>query len=262
MWKVFKDITYLYNHRANIHGQVQEDRGRTKPKTKRPQLSASKDDILNYSKACLTYDDAIKLGDGERILRLDMIMYLYYKKCHFTKYSYGMLETLLQTNVLLSLRLAYQLIWNRTVNHQGRIDTNHPNDLDLEPCNKVFKDESRSHRGVFTEKVISRVSRSALKTDSVMKQYDKASKVVRPSGKHTPADLTVDIMTLVQQFNERRLFQYNPGRKHSAFPEMEENQLSSLNMCELETGFLGVWERLRRSISISTYENFCVLKHF
>ena len=81
--KSFKDITYLHNHRANIHGQVQEDRGKTKPKIKSPQMPPSQDGILNYSKAYLTlgllkldHDDAIKLGDGERILRLDMIMYL------------------------------------------------------------------------------------------------------------------------------------------------------------------------------------------
>ena len=238
--KAFKEITYLNNHKANIHGQVQGDQSRkkTKPKTSQePQLPPSQDGILNYSKVCLTlgllkldHDDAIRLGDGERILRLDMIMYLYYKKCHCTKYAYGMLETLLQTKVLLSPRLAYQLIWNRTVNHQGRIDTNHPNDLDLEHCNKVFKDEAHSYRGTFTEKVISRVSRSALKTDAIMKHYDKVSNVVRPSGKHTPADLTVDILTLMQQFKERQLFQHIPGRKHAAFPAIEDNQLSSLNM--------------------------------
>ena len=85
------------------------------------------------------------------------------------------------------------------------------NTLDFEHCNKVFKDEAHSHRGVFTEKVASRVSHSALKTDSVMKQYVKAPKVVRPSGKHT----TADTMTLVQMFNEKRPFQHIPSRKHS-----------------------------------------------
>ena len=47
---------------------------------------------------------------------------------------------------------------------------------------------------------------------------------MRPSGKHTPADLTVDIMTLTQQYKEGKLIQYIPGRKHSAFPIIEENQ--------------------------------------
>ena len=84
-------------------------------------------------------------------------------------------------------------------------------DLDLEHCTKMFKGETHSHRGVFTGKVISRVSRSALKTDSVIKQYDIASKVVHPFGKHT----TADIMTHVQQCNERKLFQHIPNRKHS-----------------------------------------------
>ena len=55
---------------------------------------------------------------------------------------------------------------------------------------------------------------------------------MRPSGKHTPADLTIDIMTLTQQYKEGKLLQYIPGRKHSAFPIIEENQLSSLDMHE------------------------------
>ena len=234
--KSFKEISYLRNHETNIHGQVCEGQSK-KTSVVKTKSQLSHDGILNYSKACfmlgllkLDHDDAIKLGDGERILGLDMIMYLYYKKFNCTKYSYGMLETLLQAKVLLSPRLAHLLIWNRTVNHRGCVDTNHPNDLDLEHCNKVFKDEAHSHRGNFTEKVIIRVSHSALKTDTILKHYDKASKVVRPSGKHTPADVTVDIMTLVQQFKERKLFQQIQGRKHNAFPDIEENQLSSLNM--------------------------------
>ena len=56
-----------------------------------------------------------------------------------------MLESLLQTKVLLSPRLAYQPIWNRTVNHQRRIDTNHSNDLDLEHCLRMKRTVTEVH---------------------------------------------------------------------------------------------------------------------
>ena len=133
---------------------------------------------------------------------------------------------MLQTKVLLSERLAHRLIWNRSVNNNGQLDSNLPNDLDIEHCNKVFKDEAHSYRGVFTDKVVSRVSRSAMKTDMVLKNYGKVSKVARPSGRHTPGDVTCDIVTLVQQFKARNLFGYVSGRRHSAFREFKLDQLS------------------------------------
>ena len=197
----------------------------------------SSDRVQNYSVVALTldllkldHDDAIKMGDGDRILRLDPIMYLFYKTFNCTKYAYGMQETLLQSKVLLSDRLAHRLIWNRVVNHRGQKDSNHTNDLDIEHCNKTFKDEANSFRGVFTEKTVSRVSRSARKTEEIIKHYDSVTKVVRPFGRHTYADVTGDIYTLVKQFQTRRVFACIPGRIHSAFHTIEANQLQALDM--------------------------------
>ena len=221
-------------HKADVHGIISDD-------TEASELTStdtSEDSVLNYTKVSLTlgllklnHDDAIRMGDGERILRLNKVLYLFYKKFNCSKYAYGILETLLQTQVLLSERLAHRLIWNRTVNNSGKVDSNLPNDLDLEHCNRIFKDEAHSYRGVFTEKVISRVSRSAAKTDSILKNYDTVSAVVRPSGKHTPGDITCDIEILQQQFQDQRLFEFIPGRQHSGFPNFKADQLS-LNMNE------------------------------
>ena len=59
-------------------------------------------------------------------------LYLLYKCNNRSKYAYGLLETPVQSYVLLSERKAYELTWNRTVNCRGAVDTNHPNDLDIE----------------------------------------------------------------------------------------------------------------------------------
>ena len=193
----------------------------------------SEDYVLNYTKTSLTlgllklnHDDAIRMGDGESILRLDKVFHLFYKAFNCIKYAYGILETVLQTSGLLSERLAHRLVWNRTVNSSGKVDSNLPNDLDLEQCNRIFKDEAHSYRGVFTEKVVSRVSRSAMKTDTLLKNYDSVSHVIRPSGKHTPGDVTCDIETFLQQFQEQPLFEFIPGGRHSGFPEFKADQLS------------------------------------
>lgn len=87
-------------------------------------------------------------------------------------------------------------------------------------------------RGVFTEKTVSRVSRSALKTEEIIKYYLSVTKGVRPSGRHTYADVKGDIYvyTLVKQFQTLRVFACIPGRTHSAFQTIEANQLQALDM--------------------------------
>ncbi|XP_053398038.1 uncharacterized protein LOC123565316 [Mercenaria mercenaria] len=142
--KKYLQIESLRKHELEVHSRDREDTTVTKPK-----VGADDDCVFNYTKVSMTlgllklnHDNAIKMGDGERIIRLDKIFYLFYKAFNCTKYAYGMLETLLQTKVLLSERHAQRLVWNRTVNNAGEIDTNLPNDLDIEHCNKVFKDEA------------------------------------------------------------------------------------------------------------------------
>ena len=174
-----------------MHGITADD---NETRTVETSTDQSEDYVLNYTIVSLTlgllklnHNDAIRMGDGECILRLDKVFYLFYKAFSCTKYAYGILETVLQTSVLLSERLAHRLVWNRTVNNSGEVDSNIPNDLDLEHCSRIFKDAADSYRGVFTEKVVSRVNRSAMKTDTILKNYDSVSHVICPSGKHTPA---------------------------------------------------------------------------
>lgn len=235
--KMFQRPKSLRKHESTVHGHV--DPLFTSSPTQPPEASENADYVLNYTKLGLMLgllrldqSDAIQMGDGERILRIDSVLYLYYKICHCPKYAFGMLETLAQARALLSERMAHRLIWNRTVNHRGDPDSNHPNDLDLEHCNKVFKDEAHSYRGEFTEKVTARVSRSANKSHGIVKNYDKVSSVVSPSGKHTDTDTAGDIITLVRQLQDAKVYSYIPGRYHSVFAGVNGNPLSAIDMDE------------------------------
>ena len=194
------------------------------------------DHILNYTRLCLrlgliqrNHNDAIKMGDGQRIMLVNKFLYMYYKACGCNKYAFGILETLTQSTVLLSERKAHQLIWNRTVNHRGEPEANHPNDLDLEHCNKVFKDEAHSYRGTFTDKTLSRVSRSALILHEVVKHFDKISDTSLSSGKHKKADTKGDVTLLVQHISPIKIFDNIPGRSYTAFKTMND-PLKNQNM--------------------------------
>ena len=165
----------LRKHESTVHG-IQDPlyTPREDPESC-DRFETGTDGILNYTRAALflgllrlNHSDSIKMGDGQRNMDINMYLYLLYKINNFPKYAYGILETIVQSKVLLTERLAHRLIWNRTVNHRGKSDTNHPNDLDLEHQNKLFKDQIHNYRGTFTEKAISRVSRSATVIDKIL----------------------------------------------------------------------------------------------
>ena len=94
--------------------------------------------------------------------------------------------------------MAYSLTWNRTVNHKGQKDTNHPMDLDLEHDNKSFKFDAHTFKGEITDKTITRISRSTEPTDEILLNYDSNTSVRRPSGRHTRQSPKDDILAIVE----------------------------------------------------------------
>ena len=239
--KVYKQALRLRKHEHKVHGHDDPrystgTNGSQEPSTK----TEEEDMILNYTKLALTlsllrmnHNDALEMGDGERIMAVNLYLYLLYKTNKCPKYAYGLLETNCQARILLSPRMAHRLIWNRTVNHRGKKNSNHPNDLDLEHCNRVFKDEAHSFRGIFTEKTISRVSRSALCTDQIVKRFDKVTNTKKASGVHTDKDITQDVLLIVTQLLQQQVFRSLPGRSHQSFPTVSACPFDKLDMEEV-----------------------------
>ena len=235
-WKVYKQTLGLRKHEHKVHGQ-EDPRYAETSETLVQSDSSSEDMVLNYTKHALTlcllranHDDAITMGDGDRMMLVNLYLYLLYKVCKCPKYAYGLLETMCQSKILLTERMAHRLTWNRTVNNRGKMNSNHPSDLDLEHCNRVFKDEAHSFRGVFTNKTLARVSRSALCTDQIAKNYDKQTNTKKASGIHTDKDITEDVMLIVNQLKQQNVFDNIPGRHHQSFPAIEANPWSKLDM--------------------------------
>jgi hypothetical protein len=159
------------------------------------------DYVYNYTRRTLTlcclglnFDDAIKYGDGERILLLFKFMYLYCKESHCPKYAYGLLETVAQASYLLSPKVAHDLVWNRFVNNRGEEHSNLPVDLDVEHCNKPLKTDVHTFRGDITDKTVQRVSRGVEGSEKVIRNMDKQTGVKKTSGKHKKA-----LMEILQQ---------------------------------------------------------------
>ena len=95
--------------------------------------------------------------------------------------------------------------------------------MDLEHCNKIFKDEAHSFRGVFTEKTVSRVSRSAVCTQNVLLNFDRETNTRTGSGVHSECDLSQDVGLIVNQLTTHQVFDNIPGRSHQSFPNVRAN---------------------------------------
>ena len=224
---------FLIRHRRSVHGFTEE----TAPVATNDDRPVEQDYVYNYTQCSLTLglirlnqDDAIRHGDGARLVRLYKLMYLYYKISGCPKYAYGTLELLAQVQWLLSPRMSYRLTWNRFANSQGFLHTNLPLDLDVEHNNKLFKNDIHTYRGELTDTTIHRVSRSLDISDAVIKSYAKCTGISMPSGQHTDVDFSADVALLTEQFCEAKIFDFTPGRRHNAFQDIQSNPLANLDM--------------------------------
>ena len=110
-------------------------------KTELPQ-----DNVYNYHKAKLCYgfvladfNDAIREGDGERVISLYRILLLIYKSHCCIKYAYTTLMLLVKITALLKMSQVFRLKWNRACNAIGKRGRNIPLDLQFEHDNNFVK---------------------------------------------------------------------------------------------------------------------------
>ena len=130
----------------------------SKPKPKPSPTEVKADDVYNYNCALLTdsflffnFLDAIKQGDGLRIIRQYKYMMLYYKAdgCHSTKYSLECLYQFFLVYGLLSERDSERFLWNRSVNNSQTKGTNIPLDENTEHSNNFIKQGNNNNNCLF-----------------------------------------------------------------------------------------------------------------
>ncbi|XP_066924970.1 uncharacterized protein [Clytia hemisphaerica] len=104
------------------------------------------DDLYNYScsRVCvglllLNANDAVKEGDGDRLMRFYRIYTFIFRMNGNHKYAYICLRLKARELALLSAREYHRLKWNRFVNNEGGRGKNISLDLRLEHINKVTK---------------------------------------------------------------------------------------------------------------------------
>ena len=183
----------------------------------------------------MEFNDAIREGDGERIIRCWRYFLLLYKANGRTNYSVEAFILLAQHDFLLSPRMAMQLSWNRTINTHGCNGKNIAADLHMEHLNRKAKDFLSGLGSNITDEAVQRIGRSLRQTMKVLKIFDEGNGIKEPSALHSKCSYKKDMLKLVNQLKEtRNVFEKVPGRAHSHFPKFEVNSMKNLNIKDVQ----------------------------
>ena len=148
------------------------------PKCTAPQKETKAgDDVYNYNCALLAdcflffnFLNAIKEGDGERIMQQYKYIMLYCKAngSYSIKYALECLTQFFFVFALLSQRDSKQFVWNRSANNSGKKAANIPIDEDTEHESNAIKQGIRNIGPNVTENAVQRIYFARRPTASVL----------------------------------------------------------------------------------------------
>ena len=235
------------------------DSGRPKPSRKSKASSKSKhssktsdkgsDLVLEYASETLTlglflmeFVDAIREGDGDRIIRCWRFFMLLFKASNRTNYSIEAFTLLCQFHFIFSERMKQQLVWSRTVNTHGRPGKNISMDLHMEHLNRECKAAISGLGANVTEQAVKRVGKCLGEIVKVTSNFDSQTGVNCESAYHTTRSEEKDFSALLQQLNHSEVFRMKKSRKHTSFPKIKQNLMKKLDVKDLEKWMEHQWQ--------------------
>lgn len=192
---------------------------------------ASVDGVFNYASTVLSdglllleFKDAIREGDGLRILRCWKVFLMYFTYARHKNYQHEAFHTLSLVSATASPRIASQITWGRVVNVNGGVGHNVPLDLHMEHLNRTVKDYVASLGANVAERSILQCGKSVGGIKTITDQFDKQNCITKPIGTHSTPKLDGDRATIIKELStESRVFDYIPGRQHSSFSGIKPN---------------------------------------
>lgn len=182
------------------------------------------DKVFLYSKYLLSlgffyceYCDAIREGDGSRVLRCWRYMLPMFISSGRRNYAVESMHLLMQHDYLLSPREAAELVWSRFVNVHGCPGQNIPNDLHMEHLNRMCKNAMKGLGANKTPQSISRISNALGTIIPILDSFDDNNCIALSSGNHNPKDATKDLMILVDVLQKAFVFTKKGKRFHPSF---------------------------------------------
>lgn len=175
--------------------------------------------LLSIGSFYLEFEDAIREGDGKRVLRCWKYLLPIFRYSGRRNYCVEAFKLLFQYYYALPPRQAEQLIWSRFVNTHGTPGRNIPLDLHLEHLNRLCKNSIQSLGPNRKNEAIVRCGRVLGTLHNVLNSFDEDNSIVLASGAHSCPSYEKEMKTIVDELLKSKVLAANPGRTHKTFPK-------------------------------------------
>ena len=172
--------------------------------------------LLSLGCLYLEFRDAIKEGDGERVIRCYRYMLPMFKGARRKNYSIESLNLLVQYDFSLSPRQAAELLWGRFINVHGIPGRNISNDLHMEHLNRLVKAAIKGLGSNKTKKAILRTGKALGVVAPVLDNFDQDNHLTEIYSSHKSRNVEKDLNILVKELSS--VFTQIQGRYHKSFP--------------------------------------------
>ena len=186
--------------------------------------------VLSDGMFMLEFRDAIREGDGRRVLRCWTVMMIYFKSAQRVKYALEGFYLLAQIKALLPRRLAEEVTWNRFVNNSaGVLGRNISLDFHMEHMNRTYKEQMLRMGSNVTSKTLDALGQAFRHSTVVSDNLRDSTHIHTPSGRHSVADTEKDEHAIIQELMSSQVFTYIPRRCHASFRNIKSNVFSGIN---------------------------------
>ena len=181
-------------------------------------------EVLTYGLLYAEFEDAIKEGDGPRVIRCWKFLLLIFKASDRRKYALEA-ATLLINIQILPKRIQQQIIWSHFVNTRGVAGHNQPCELHMEHLNRTAKAALGQHSNL-NPKSVRRVGNCIGLLQNIKNQFDTVTGAHQPLGKHVRVSEETDLRKIIQQLLVSKVFTKTCNRCHSGFENINGSGLT------------------------------------
>ena len=167
----------------------------------------------------LNFKDAIKEGDGERIVECWHYLLPIFRNAGRKNYCFEAFNLLCQYYFDLPPLQAEQLLWCRFVNTYELMGRNISLDLYQECLSRLLKDIVEEFGSNNTEVAIVRSSKALGTLHNMLSQFNKDNLLGSTSELHPSPSYQREMTTIIKELKKYQVFGFIEGRKSKAFPK-------------------------------------------
>ena len=164
-----------------------------------------------------SFHDAIKEGDGERVLCYWKFLMVVFHEANRRNYAKEAVNLLLQQQFLFSDRKAAQLKWSRFVNSAGKKGGNIPCDLHMEHLNRRLKSILSNMGSNVNPSSIIRAGKSVGPIHNICSLFEKETAIALDSQKHPYPSFEMDLSRSTKVLDDEQVFVPLGKRNHASY---------------------------------------------